>query len=198
MNVLHHILKILILNLKKKENKARSKSFSSIKSNSPNNKRYYTLRSIVNNYIKYRANNALESKTIFIENEITYKKLFKGIYNQNFLKINISHIFWQKAWVNRTKNNDAYMIKFAESFIYNEHKIKPTIYISDKVVESSFNKNLLKIRLDNALGKKNPDVVVFIYGKPSYSDYNNGSIGFYLDNLDLLEVRPSKDFYDSL
>jgi len=186
------------INSEKKENKSRSKNSSSGKSNSPNNKRYYTLRSIVNNYIKYRASNTLETKTIFIENEYTYKKLFKGIYNQDFLNINMPHVFWQKAWVHRTKNNDAYMINFAESFIYNDKKIKPNIYISDKVVESSFNKNLLKIRLDNALGKKSPEVVVFIYGKPNYREYNKGSIGFYLDNLDLLEVRLAKDFYNSL
>jgi len=182
----------------KKENQARSRLKNTGTSNSPNKKRYYTLRSVVNKYIIYRANSTLESKTIFIEEERTYKDLFSGIYNQNYVNISKSHIFWQKAWVNRTKKNDAYMVNFAEPFEFNKKKIKPTIYISDKVINSSFNKNLVKIRLDNAVGKKNPEVVIFIYGQPKYNDYNSGSIGFYLDNLDLLEVRLTKNFYESL
>jgi len=181
-----------------KEKKFKSKSDGSDTSSSYNQKRYYTLRSVVNRYIKYREMKKLEEQTIYIKEEYTYKNLFKGIYNQNFLNISKEHIFWQKAWVNRTKKDDAYMINFVEALDYNEKKLRPSIYISDKVIEKSFNKNLLKMKLQNSVGKKSPEVVVFIYGKPQYNTYNGGSISFFLENLDLLEIRLAKDFYDNL
>lgn len=180
------------------ETKTNTRIRSSNTTSTTNKQRYYTLRKVVNKYVTYRLNSQLETKTIFIKEDRTYKELFKGIYKQGFESITKPYVFWQKAWVGRTKNKDAYRIRFSEPFTYEGKEIKPTIYISDTVVDESFGKNLLKTRLSNALSNKSPDVVIFVYGEPKYTEYNGGSIGFFLESLDLLEIRPAKYFYKSL
>lgn len=180
--------------------KVNSKSSGNGKGYSKGNniKRMYSLRPVISNWIKYRQANTLDKNYIDIEREISYKNLFKGIYNLNldyYLEENL--IFYGKAFIDKLKNGN-YKITFLEYFKViiddEEKKIRPSFFISKKMIDNYPIKRLLETRLKKIEENKQNIGSVFIYSKPILK---NKYINFKIDSLDLVEIRYLK-FYEQI
>lgn len=155
----------------------------------------YTVKSIVSRWIKYRQNKIDNIKTLEMERDITYKKLFKSIYNQPLEKIpDENFIYYGVAYVNTLKENMGYQIKFTGSFnVDNEYK-KPSTAIFNSLIEKYKIKNSQVQRIEKFARSEDKRALVFIYSKPYIK---NGYINFYIDNLDLIHLE-SLDFFEEL
>lgn len=152
-----------------------------------NIKRFYSLRPVIKNWLRYRKNEELESKYINFERLISYKDLFKGVYHQDICYLGKENfIYWGKAFIDSLKSGKGYKVKFAEPLESEGKRIRPSFFVSNQMIEKYEVKNLLIKRLEKIAKSDNHICVVFIYSKPKLS---GKYINFDIDNLDLLEIR---------
>ncbi len=125
--------------------------------------------------------------------------MFKGVYKQNIDNyIDENLIFYGKAFIDKLKDDKGYRIKFLEplkiTIDEKVQEIKPTFFISKKMIENYPIKSLLITRLKKIEQMSQNIGAIFIYSKPVL---NGNYINFEIDNLDLLEIR-YLDFYKQI
>jgi len=81
-------------------------------------------------------------------------------------------------------NGTHYNIKFTKVFVRNGKNIKPSIYISQKVVSEAFCSKLAEKKLQNLSGKT---IYCFVYSKPLPAE--NKYINLNVNSMDLLDIK---------
>lgn len=152
---------------------------------------YYTVRSLVSQYIKLRQSEQLESVEVKIAGaQQSYKKLFKGIYNQPLNRLpEDKTIYWGLAYVDKLKKSGDYRIKFVEAFRNEEKAINPSFFINHDLLDQYAVKSLLQTRLEKVISGKDKRAFVFIYSDKPQLAKSGDYINFKLDNLDHIEIR---------
>ncbi|WP_025820429.1 hypothetical protein [Shewanella marina] len=158
---------------------------------------YYSVRSLVTNFIKFRQQQTLENHKIKIEtHEICYQDLFKGIYKQPLDKLPEQNcIYWGLAYVDYNPQKQFYRITFIQTLTHNEQMIRPSLFISEREIERYPVKKLLLSRLTNITEQKDKRAFIFVYGKPTL--HEDRFINFKVSNLDHLEIR-TLELFDQL
>lgn len=180
---------------KEKKSIHRSDGNNNTYSSSNNLKKFYSLKAIINRWIKYRKANITDDRFINIERDISYSNLFKGIYHQNVNNLpDEKFIYWGKAFINKLNNDSGYRIQFTEYLKIDDLEIKPSLFISSKMIEDYQVKSLLIKRLEKICSSDKNLGAIFVYSKPII---RNNYINFDIDNLDLIETR-YLDFYEQI
>ncbi|MEL0629430.1 hypothetical protein [Psychromonas aquatilis] len=158
---------------------------------------YYSVRSIVNQYLRYRKEDSLGNNSINIAKQaITYQALFKGVFKQPLEKLpNTGLIYWGVAFINYLADIQCYKVTFKEPLTTQGNMIKPSLFISQQAIDAYPMKNLLLKRLQTVSALKDKRAFVFVYGKPAAK--SEKYINFEINNLDFLEIR-YLDLFDEL
>lgn len=162
--------------------------------------KYFTIRSLVSKFVKHRKANEEKGHFIKIENEnISYKDLFIGVYNQNVDKLpKVNRIYWGVAYLDKDDLKDYYTIRFAEAFEKDDKELRPTIFLPEKLIDS-YHSKLIRERIKLYSKIKPPKAIVFIYAKPLPPKEKDGKtyVNFKVENLDLLDIR-GLEFFEKL
>ncbi|WP_324172031.1 hypothetical protein [Sulfurimonas sp.] len=163
------------------------------KSNTINSQasQFYTIRSFVSKYDKYKKQNLLDKRFINIKNnKIPYSEMFVEISNQNIESLSkYPRIYFAKVFINKFKNED-YNANFTSTFILKDKKIRPKVYLSQKLINNSFTNDLMKNKIEDLSTKNYPEVWAFIYATPQVKIIDEKEyINFNIFNLDYLDFR---------
>lgn len=158
---------------------------------------YYAVRSLVTKFIRHRKDETLSEHYVNINGkDISYRDLFKGIYNQPLEALpDEKRIYWGVAYINHMLDKGTYRIGFQNEIQHANNNIKPSFFISEKQIDAYPVNNLVTKRLTKISESKDKRAFVFLYSKP----YAKGSnyINFDVDSLDYLEIR-YLDLFDEL
>ncbi len=152
----------------------------------------YSVRSIVSRYISYRKDGSLKNRKINISGkDIAYGGIFKCIWEQNFSDLpNYPVIYYGWAYVDRTKDNGGYKIRFKKDLIYNGVKANASIFVTDRLINSYKIKKLVSTRLTKILENPKHTAFVFVYAKPILKEKNGRKyVNFNISNLDMLDIN---------
>lgn len=162
--------------------------------------KYYTIRPIVEKFFEYHDDGLLDSNFVRIDGtQVSYKKLFKGIYNQNVIDwSDCKLIFWGLCYINNSKNN-TYQINFTEKFDYKGTLYRPSFFIKKEELEKYTMAKRLKMYINEETIINSIQYFAFIYGSPSVVIKNTGKvyINFDLSSLDFIDFR-SQDYFSKL
>lgn len=154
--------------------------------------KYYSVRSLVSKYIRYRKEeSAGEHRVAIGQNELTYAELFKGVYKQAIEKIpDRKFVYWGIAFIDFLEQKRCYKISFAETLFCDGEFLRPSFFIHESVIDKYPIKALVIKRLKNVVSQNDRRAFVFIYSKP-YAVEKEGRkyINFEFENLDHVEVR---------
>lgn len=173
--------------------KTRKKSASTANS-APRPSTHYSLRSFVSKYFRHLKSNQADEKCISVKGyNVPYSQMFVKIAGQSLDDLSeYRRIYYAKAFINKFESGD-YSVRFGEPLLFNNIPIKPTLFISKKMVENAFSRQLYEEKLEELSLRKYPSVWVFIYSKPSPKQAKNSSektyINFSVDNMDLFDFR---------
>jgi len=158
---------------------------------------YYSVRSLVSKFIRYKKENSLsEHKINILGKDLSYKSQFKGIYKQPLSALPDSNlIYWGVSFVDYSEENKRYKITFGETLESNGNNIRPSFFISEKMIEEYPVRNLVIKRLEKISKEKDKRAFIFLYSKPCLS--GDKYINFNLESLDYLEIR-YLDLFDDL
>jgi hypothetical protein len=162
--------------------------------------KYYSIRPIVDKFFDFHEDGVLSERFIKVNSDLrTYKQLFKGIFNQKSENIDDRlFIYWGLAFVNRTKKNDTYQVRFSGTFIHNGKEIRPSIFIKDSQLEEFKSKKRLEQYLNFETVEKSIQVFAFVYGYPVLIPKGEQAyVNFEVSNLDYLDFK-SKKYFDKL
>lgn len=156
------------------------------------NKKRYSIRPLVSNFIQYKIKDTLNDEFIQIgEESVSYRSFFKGVYNQDVLKVPDRNLaWWGPARFYLSKNKKFYQIVFCEKLKYNQEMIHPSIFIDISELDDYPVSRLLKSRIEKIISEKDNRGFCFIYGSPFIKNKDNiNYVNFNASNLDMLEVR---------
>lgn len=150
---------------------------------------YYTVRSLVTKFIRYRKDDSLSEHYVNINGkDISYSELFKGVYNQPISALPDEYrIYWGVAYINHMPDKKTYRIVFKSELLHNNNIIKPSFFISESQIENYPVKKLVTKRLTNISESDDRRAFIFLYSKPHSQGSNY--INFDVDSLDHLEIR---------
>ncbi|WP_226299631.1 hypothetical protein [Pseudomonas sp. MM213] len=152
----------------------------------------YSVRSIVSRYIRYREDGSIEFRRLnILGQDVLYSSIFKCIWEQDLEDLP-KHpvIYYGWAYVDRTRNDKAYKIKFKKSLKQGGENLVTSTFVSDSLIDSFKLKNLMAVRLSKVCKKPIPTAFVFLYGQPSVKVYNERNYAtFELTNLDMIDVN---------
>lgn len=152
----------------------------------------YSVRSVVSRYIRYRSDNTLEFRRINIAGQdVAYDSIFKCIWEQDLNDLpDHPVIYYGWAYIDRTRKNDAYRIKFKKCLMRGAESLTTSSFVSDKLVERYKLKNLMATRLSKISQESKSTAFVFVYGQPKVRTSNGTSYAnFELQNLDMIDVN---------
>lgn len=152
----------------------------------------YSVRSVVSRYIRYRFDKTLEFRRLNIAGQdVPYASIFKCIWEQDLDDLpDHPVIYYGWAFVDRTKDENAYRIRFKKNFMRGNESLVTSSFVSDAFIESYKLKNLMAVRLSKIAQKPKPTAFVFLYGQPSMRTSNGKSYAnFDLKNLDMIDVN---------
>lgn len=158
---------------------------------------YYSVRSLVSKFIRYRKENSLSDHYVNIAGkDISYKALFKGVYNQPLQALPKENlIYWGVVFINYLKNKDVYKITFGNELKHSGAGIRPSFFISKSMIDDYPVKSLILKRLVKISKQKDPRAFVFLYSTPHGQGPNY--VNFDVTSLDYLEIR-HMDLFDEL
>lgn len=155
------------------------------------NPRYFTIRSLVTKLSKIRSSNEDDQYFIKIgEEQISYKELFIGIFDQNLENLpSKPRIYWGSAFLDKVESKNLFTVRFSNDLKYNNLKLRPSFLLHEDLIKMSKSK-LIKKRIQLFADIQPHLALVFIYGMPYINQKGNKTyINFKLENLDLLDVR---------
>lgn len=161
--------------------------------------KYYSVRSLVSKYIRYRKEGLLLDRKVDISGvERSYKSLFKGVYRQPIDRLaNQKFIYWGIAYIDHYPRKKQYCIRFCETLKWYDQEIRPSFWVTQGMIDSYPVRNLIIKRLEGVSDLEDGRFFVFIYSSP-YGVERNGVryINFGMDSLDYLEIRSLSMFDD--
>ena len=96
--------------------------------------------------------------------------------------------YWGKARL--YDNRDSYNILFEHYLILNHRKVRPSIYVSYKIIEQAFCRKLMEKKFMALSGS---NIYCFVYAKPYFPPKSKSKgknyINFWINNLDWLEIE---------
>lgn len=112
---------------------------------------YYTVRSFANKYENYSNLGLLENRFINIKGfSISYKNMFVEINGQYLAELNkYSRIYHGEVIIRDYKEGQGYIIKFLKGFRHNRIILKPSMFISRKLIENQFVKKYWAKKLED-------------------------------------------------
>lgn len=158
---------------------------------------YYSVRSLVSKFIRYRKDNSLSEHKINIQGkDVSYKTQFKGVYKQPIATLPDENlIYWGVAFIDYIEKKECYKVTFGETLEHGGNDIRPSFFISGTMIAEYPVRNLVVKRLEKISKKSDRRAFVFIYSKPHLS--GDSFINFDLESLDYLEIR-YLDLFDDL
>ena len=158
---------------------------------------YYSVRSLVSKFIRYKKQGSLSKHKININGkDLSYKSQFKGIFKQEISNLpNSNLIYWGIAFIDYSEKNKRYKITFGDALKNNKKDIRPSLFIPEKMIKEYPVRNLVIKRLEKTSKEKDKRAFVFLYSKPYLS--GEEYINFKLESLDYLEIR-YLDLFDEL
>ncbi|AUI83416.1 hypothetical protein TE101_14485 [Alteromonas macleodii] len=188
-------LKEVDLTKKKKKSSRRGKSVTG--EEFYGGSEYYSVRSLVSKFIRYKKDDSLSEHKINISGkDFSYKSQFKGVYQQPITALPEENlIYWGVAFIDYFEKKKYYKVTFGETFEYGGVYIRPSFFISEKMITEYPVRNLVVKRLEKISKDNDKRAFVFIYSKPHPS--GDSYINFELESLDYLEIR-YLDLFDDL
>lgn len=196
-----HFVRSIAVELSSPRSIQKTASSGSTNTGRPRQRHYYSVTNLVQRWLRFRKLNRLSKVGIRIGTAtLTYEQLFKGVYNQDVETLeHAKHIYWGKAWVKRLGNDTGYRIEFNEKMRIDGHTRRPSLFISDKMIEKYPLKKLLAKRLKTTIEKDKGGCIIFVYGAPiivpdldsaTESDpYTRSFINFRVPNPDMLDIQ---------
>jgi len=162
--------------------------------------KYYSVRSLVSKFIRYKKVDGLTEKKVMISGEeVSYGNLFKGVYKQPLDKLPEDKlIYWGVAFIDYLEKQKCYHVKFAEKLSSDGKELRPSFFIHQGKIDEYPVRNLVVQRLEHVVKSKDHRAFVFVYSKP-YATEKDGRdyINFEFNSLDYLEIR-YLDLFDDL
>ncbi len=152
----------------------------------------YSVRSVVSRYIRYRSDNTLEFRRLNIAGQdVAYDSIFKCIWEQDLTDLpDHPVIYYGWAYIDRTRKNDAYRIKFKKCLMRGTESLTTSSFVSDALIERYKLKNLMATRLSKISQQPKPTAFVFLYAQPTVRTSQGTSYAnFELKNLDMVDVN---------
>ncbi|KID56847.1 hypothetical protein JF50_13190 [Pseudoalteromonas luteoviolacea] len=151
--------------------------------------KYYSVRSLVSKFIRYRKNDSLTEYNVNINGkDVSYKSLFKGVYQQPLEALPDENlIYWGVAFIDYLDKQKCYKISFVQTLEHNGDNLRPSFFVSENMIADYPVKNLVVKRLNKLSKEKDKRAFIFIYSKPRFA--GGKYINFQLDSLDYLEIR---------
>ncbi|AFL99271.1 hypothetical protein Desde_0826 [Desulfitobacterium dehalogenans ATCC 51507] len=148
---------------------------------------FYSIRPLISKFQRHSKENNLSQRFIKIKGyDVSYKEMFVKIDNNELDKLSkYPRIYFGEATVYR-KNNSDFVVRFASSIIDADVKYKPSLYISNEMINSYYWKHKLQTCLNELASNREKQVLVFVYSKPYKKDR---FLNFYIDTLDLIDFR---------
>lgn len=152
-------------------------------------------------WLRFRKENRLSRSEVRIgANVLTYEQLFKGVYNQNAESLeHAQHVYWGKAWAERLANDTGYRIKFNGKMKVDGAPRRPSLLVSNGMIEKYGVKKLFVSRLEFAIEKCDGGCILFVYGAPiivpdlesatESAPYTRSFINFRIASLDMLDIH---------
>lgn len=133
--------------------------------------RYSTILPIVINFLEYESNNALDTYKVNNQGKlITYNEMFFELKDMKYdYEINDNRIFHGRSKIYRVKGG--YRLEFQCMFNHRGLIQKPSIYISDKAIETGF-KHKIRGNALKELAKSGEEFHGFVYGKFGVNEVN--------------------------
>lgn len=158
---------------------------------------YYSVRSLVSKFIRYKKEESLSEHYVNIAGkDISYKALFKGVYNQPLKALPKENIiYWGTAFINYLEAKNVYKITFGSELVHGGIGIRPSFFISKSMIDEYPVKSLVLKRLKKISKQKVPRAFVFLYSTPHAQGPNY--VNFDVESLDYLEIR-HLDLFDEL
>lgn len=152
---------------------------------------HYSLRAFVSKFLRYQSLGVLEQRYINIKGyDVSYKEMFVDVSGQRLNAISkYPRIYFGKAFLDRRKESD-YSAKFEASLSYEGELLRPSIYISESLIDDAFTKKLSQEKFEDLSNKNYPSTWVFVYGIPRVKVVNGKNyININISNLDYFDLR---------
>ncbi|CNF87156.1 Uncharacterised protein [Yersinia enterocolitica] len=152
----------------------------------------YSVRSIVSRFIAYKRDGSLKNRKVNIGGkDISYNGIFKCIWEQDLNELpNYPVIYYGWAYVDRTKGDDGYKIRFKKDLISDGVKANASILVTDRLINSYTMKKLVSTRLKKILENPKHTAYVFVYAKPTVKEVNGRKYAnLNISNLDMLDIN---------
>lgn len=183
-------LDILVLDQQMTSSKRKASSIKKSESNCRQSA-YKTIMPIVGKFLLYQSLKALSAHHILcFGRKYTYDQLFVSLINRVPISTEYRIYYGAARFVKHSEKED-YMIFFLSAITYNETKLKPSAYISKKIIQNSYKNQLWEKELAD-LSKNKTVVQVFILGKlveNRVADKCYLNIKICSAKLDLIDIR---------
>ncbi len=159
----------------------------------PETPRRYSITPLVSHYSNIRDTG--KSCIEMIETDkfsISFDEMFVPVNGQSTESLSpFWRIYYGQADVIKLKN-DQFMIKFHNTFEYEDEQIKPSLFIHNTLLEEAFNKKLKENKLSHYSSKREP-AWVFVYSspKPSQGKDEKQYLNFNIKSMDFFDLRDS-------
>ncbi len=97
-------------------------------------------------------------------------------------------IYYGKAWFNKRNKDNGFVIRFAKYLYKGKLKVRPSMFISNSLIENCNYKRFQRENLKKMIGKSPKDVYLFSKDGP-YLSKTEEYINFKLEGMDYLEYR---------
>jgi hypothetical protein len=152
----------------------------------------YSVRSVVSRYIRYKNDGSLKLRRINVAGQdVQYSSIFRCIWEQDLDDLpDHPVIYYGWAYIDRTKNDNAYRIRFKKNLKRGNESLGTSSFVSDAVIAQYKLKKLMGVRLSKICKQAKPTGYVFLYGQPTVRVSNGRSYAnFDLNNLDMIDVN---------
>ncbi len=159
----------------------------------PETPRRYSITPLVSHYSKIC--DTKQSNIEVIETDrfsISFDHMFVHVNGQSTESLSpFWRIYYGQSDILKLKNGQ-FLIKFRNTFEYQGHQIKPSLFIDNRLLEKAFNKKLKEKKLTHYASKHEPGWV-FVYSSPTYnlSKDNNHYLNFNIKTMDFFDLRDS-------
>lgn len=152
---------------------------------------HYSLRAFVSKFLRYQSKGLLCQRHIKIKDyDISYKEMFISVSGQDLDNISkYPRIYFGKAFINKRREVD-YSASFKESLLCDKKPLRPSIYISESLINDGFTQKLSQEKFEDISNKKPPISWVFVYGIPKVKTVKSTNyININISSLDYFDLR---------
>jgi len=154
-----------------------------------NRKKYDDISPSSSKEIKRKSIGVLGQRYVNIKGyDISYNEMFVSVCDQDLSELSkYPRIYYGKAFIDKVKGTD-YTARFEQSLSLDGNLLRPSIYISESVINKGYAKKLSYEKFNLLSKRKYPICWVFVYGRPKPAN-DRKYINIKLSNLDYFELR---------